>query len=664
MILSQESEFTSEGLGETFEYTARPEDMTHIFKILRSSLYSDKPLAVLREYASNAYEAHQEAGIPERPISIHLPSSLDPTLRIRDYGAGLTPGDIRNVYTSFGRSTKRSSNDFMGCLGFGSKAGFAYSSSFSVLSHVNGTCSHYEMFLDERDRSQCTKVLETPSKESGIEVRIPVRDTDIRTFLIVATRLFQFWKPTPEFTGGNIDQKSWSAPYMQGKGWELYGNTIPKVKMGQITYQIDTSQFLQYRTLLSEGLIIDVPIGSVTHTPSRESLEYTASTLGYLNKRIEEIYEEIKLIVAKKFDVCTSRYEAIQLSFQLSKNGSYLIKEILTNHTEWNNLSCSGVIDFDEDKAHKALGIKLQDVSRSGEKRYHFYSLNRYRGYEYYFKKSENTENISKRILRWIEDNNIANNRELVLLTLPDNKEEADAILASPYLDGFPWIDLDTIDIKKERISTQRVTGRILRYSHGGWIECDMPETPGFYLSTSGHTLNQGDLKYLPTPLSNIYTFIEDYVACPIYGIAVTKVPAGWKNIEAILPGKIQERFLAKSTDKLWDAGFDHTLYQEYNLFIKYKDKIEKDSPMYKFISRLEDSIPVVDIYMNAKALNCPIKLPKRSAVTMRQEYERLEQLYPLLWQMNLQQRLRQKFVDFINLCDAGRKYLAQKETP
>jgi hypothetical protein len=95
------------------------EDSAHILSILRDKLYSNKVLAVIREYSTNAYDAHVEAGIPDRPIEVTLPSRLDSTLSIRDYGIGLTEEDVRNIYAMYGASTKRSSNAFTGQLGLG-----------------------------------------------------------------------------------------------------------------------------------------------------------------------------------------------------------------------------------------------------------------------------------------------------------------------------------------------------------------------------------------------------------------------------------------------------------------------------------------------------------------------------------------------------------------
>ena len=121
----------------------------HLFAILRDKLYSDKIMAVIREYSTNATDAHVEAGTPEKPVDVTLPTRLDPHLIIRDYGLGLTEEEVRELYVMYGSSTKRATNDAIGQLGLGCKSGFAYSDQFMVISYKDGKKYTYNAYLDE-----------------------------------------------------------------------------------------------------------------------------------------------------------------------------------------------------------------------------------------------------------------------------------------------------------------------------------------------------------------------------------------------------------------------------------------------------------------------------------------------------------------------------------
>ena len=56
------------------------------FAVLSSTIYEDKIKAPIRELSTNAYDAHVEAGCPDKPFEVHLPNAIDPEFRVRDYG--------------------------------------------------------------------------------------------------------------------------------------------------------------------------------------------------------------------------------------------------------------------------------------------------------------------------------------------------------------------------------------------------------------------------------------------------------------------------------------------------------------------------------------------------------------------------------------------------
>jgi len=93
---------------------ASSEDLVYIFDILRNKLYSDKALAVVREYSTNAADANVENGVGSTPIIITVPNPMSPQFKVRDFGKGLSEDEVRNVYCMYGRSTKRDSNSFTG----------------------------------------------------------------------------------------------------------------------------------------------------------------------------------------------------------------------------------------------------------------------------------------------------------------------------------------------------------------------------------------------------------------------------------------------------------------------------------------------------------------------------------------------------------------------
>ena len=78
--LKQSQDFTS------YSFGIKESGLAHIFNVLRNQLYSDKILAVIREYSANALDAHAEVGKQDTPIEVSLPTKLNLNLEVRDFG--------------------------------------------------------------------------------------------------------------------------------------------------------------------------------------------------------------------------------------------------------------------------------------------------------------------------------------------------------------------------------------------------------------------------------------------------------------------------------------------------------------------------------------------------------------------------------------------------
>ena len=95
----------SSGIQNSVKFGIKASGLAHIFNVLRNQLYSDKILAVVREYSTNAVDAHIEAGKPDLPIEVTMPNRLNPFLKVRDFGPALTDEEIADIYAFYGEST-------------------------------------------------------------------------------------------------------------------------------------------------------------------------------------------------------------------------------------------------------------------------------------------------------------------------------------------------------------------------------------------------------------------------------------------------------------------------------------------------------------------------------------------------------------------------------
>ena len=168
-ILEVDSTLTGERVGMGIDESA----MHHIMSVL-TDLYSDPELAVIREYSTNALDSHRDAGNP-LPIEVTLPTQLAPFFRVRDYGDGLDAEDIRSIYSRYGTSTKRDSDDVVGMLGLGCKSALTYTDQFTLVGTKNGRTVQVSVGRDENGGGSMTIVSDehTPDAPSGVEVIVP-----------------------------------------------------------------------------------------------------------------------------------------------------------------------------------------------------------------------------------------------------------------------------------------------------------------------------------------------------------------------------------------------------------------------------------------------------------------------------------------------------------
>lgn len=127
-----------------------------IFEILRDKMYSNKIGAVAREVASNSRDANREAKT-DKDIEIEFTNDNfmsaigDTSIIFRDFGVGISPDRMENVFLKYAASTKRDSNTQTGGFGLGAKTPFAYTDSFVVKTTCDYAYPIFETQMVEED---------------------------------------------------------------------------------------------------------------------------------------------------------------------------------------------------------------------------------------------------------------------------------------------------------------------------------------------------------------------------------------------------------------------------------------------------------------------------------------------------------------------------------
>ena len=300
--------------GQSYAAGIDDENMAHIIGLF-TDLYSDQQMAVIREYSTNALDAQIEAGV-SGPINVTLPAPLAPFFTVEDRGCGLDADDIRKIYSRYGTSTKRATNDQNGMLGLGCKSALTYTAQFTVESVKDNVRTVCSISRQDGGVPVFTVVASTPTADAnGTKVIVPVNRYHIGDFQDKARQFYAHWPTDAVLVNGQppepLDGLDLGNDMLLIKSDDPYGRTFHKVVMGNVAYPISSGEF-------DAGLpgvysmVATVPIGAVTFTPSREALMYTKQTRATLASLKTQLATSVIRAVEAKVDEAASPREAIQ----------------------------------------------------------------------------------------------------------------------------------------------------------------------------------------------------------------------------------------------------------------------------------------------------------------------------------------------------------------
>lgn len=293
--------------GEDVQMTLDADSLSHLMSVL-TNLYSNKTMAIVREYSTNALDSHIEAGVM-RPIEVSTPTDFKPYFTVRDYGVGMDAETIRNVYSRYGASTKRGTNSQNGMLGLGSKSALTYTTQFNVTGIKDGIKT-FVVVSRTQDGSGVMKIISQThvQEENGVTISIPVNNR--REIERVAYEFFRFWKPGTVLLNG----KDPAVAEGLQLGRFLVTDQINEdhVVMGNVAYPVpvDDRLFKEYSSRMH--VVAYVEMGEVNFTPSRESLHMTQLTRATLNKLRSEFETEVRNYIEKNIENAATHAEAIR----------------------------------------------------------------------------------------------------------------------------------------------------------------------------------------------------------------------------------------------------------------------------------------------------------------------------------------------------------------
>lgn len=298
---------------------------TMVFQLFTKNVYSNPIGTIVREITSNCFDSHVEAGV-NSPVIIKKSYDKETEshyISFIDFGVGMSPDRIENVYGVYFESTKRTNNNEIGGFGIGGKTPLAYKrqtgqgeteydNSFYVITYHNKT--KYVYCIYEGTETPVISLLhkEKTEKRNGTEIRVPVLEKDLNTFNVEMLRqLYYFENIIFEGFDNEINNGGLTNDYkiVRAKNFLFRGHGYSNkmhVCLGRVAYPIDFNALDLNEYDYSMPVAIKLNIGDINVTVSRESLDYSEKTIKTLKKKIKETKDELTQMLSKQYqDVVT-----------------------------------------------------------------------------------------------------------------------------------------------------------------------------------------------------------------------------------------------------------------------------------------------------------------------------------------------------------------------
>lgn len=301
-MIIQDSQKVVSNISDSQEFSVTV-DSARLFRMLSDFLYSNKELCVMHEISANALDAHKLVGKEDVPIQVHVPTALSPYLKIRDFGPGLSDGDVRRLLTTYGESGeyKRTSNDFLGSYGVGSKSPAAVTKTWDITSFYDGMETLYKVFVNERGIPVLTKMFEKEeASKSGLEVSIPIDPINHRKWIDLIPEVYKMYPVKPVLVGTSIKLKGFTYSY-RNSDYGFINDKISSTTIAAITsnrlYYLDSNvlgkQIAKYNYISRLGIHLFFDTGELDLGLSRENIQYTKYTIEAIERKVNAVYDDL-----------------------------------------------------------------------------------------------------------------------------------------------------------------------------------------------------------------------------------------------------------------------------------------------------------------------------------------------------------------------------------
>lgn len=338
---------------------------------LLSNIYKNPIGAIVREYASNAYDANKEAynfktmeyaDIVKKYTWMVDPNKSDINISevefleikdklkrtdenepvvagfykkgeevyfyIKDFGVGLSPKRMMFIYFDYLSSTKEETNDELGGFGIGAKSALAYTNVFEIDTNYNGVNYKYIMSKGAKGIPEGNLLHKSEfdeSLENGTTIKIKLKNNSDSGDISMFFHEIKNQLPYMDNLYVDTDYLSTISQYRYAEdvndykiyttgNWMIRNNSpIDEMHLclGNITYDIDWNE-IGVRTIYSP-IALKFEIGELEPTPSRESIVYDEETRQLIRDRITQVQDYYYQIYSESITEPKTLYDYFEL---------------------------------------------------------------------------------------------------------------------------------------------------------------------------------------------------------------------------------------------------------------------------------------------------------------------------------------------------------------
>lgn len=652
MKLQDEGNKVEEGgsaILQDLQMKIRDEDQHVVIGIIRHKMYSNAIRTIIQEVGCNARDAHREHGCSDVPVEIKLPDRHDNSFYIKDFGVGVDPDRMANVFVNYGASTKRDTDGQTGGFGLGAKSPFAYSDQFGIVTVTpdsNGVMILRQyMAIIEGQNSYVKQVEERKAKsdeQRGTKIIIPVKPEDFENFRKWTLDRCRHWKVKPnvisagnpvvwpddkvEFSG---EDGTWEVLAHKNNGYSYNRNTEdnkPQAVVDGVPYPISRSSVErsghksdnEINKLWGFPVLLHFNTGEVSMTATREELDYTVDiTAKAIRNRFESIVKELKDKLNDNIANCKTFIEANTEWNKIKQNYGSIVSKV-----NWNGHDISG-FGYKDEGACKINHFTPDSTKSTGYRRQIVNRISFEENMKVVLDLTEKTGTPVGKIGGLFDSDTDLRHIFVVKPKKPEDiygghaihKTKTDWLKTAKISDVWDWlkdetdIDLyDGVDVeslpkrkpKKRGAKTKVDTAKVMReFTYGSWRSPEWAKTTLDYEEDSGYLVylknrdaysDVGFQRIIGNHLIKEFCEVMDVTVHGVLSRHAKKVGKGWTPITDHI--KSEYKKAKKEIDKMVvpDSFHPYSTSDVKTNVVDFYAKLPKDSELVKMVEAWKTS--------------------------------------------------------------------------